>query len=71
VPTKKSQETTLQLTITLSEVQGLRSRLAELEREVAQLRTTNEELTKKLHSLTDPAQKTAAAAFKRSRGYKA
>lgn len=70
MPSTKTKQPTLQLTISLSEVEGLRSKVAELDQENAELKTENDALKKQIHSLTDPQKKAAAAAFKKARGYR-
>lgn len=66
MPTKTKQPI-LQLTISLSEVEALRSKVTQLEAENAELKTENKSLKKQIHDITDPQNKADAAAYKASR----
>lgn len=67
MPTKKAKETVLHLAISLAEVEGLLSEVADLKQRNVELEPKNEALKKRLHDLTDPVKKTDAAAFKAAR----
>ncbi len=67
MPSTKTKQPALQLTISLSEVEGLRSKVAQLEAENAELKAKCKLLEKQVHNLTDPQQQADAAAFKASR----
>lgn len=64
MPTTNRKEPQLQLTISLTEVEALRKKIIDLERENSELSSKNEALKKQLHDITDPAKKADAVAFK-------
>ena len=65
--TTKAKSSTLVLTISLSEVEGLRSKVSELEKENAELKMDNDAMKKKIEDLQDPQKNADAAAFKKAR----
>jgi regulator of replication initiation timing len=69
MPTTKRKEPVLQLTISLAEVDGLRKKVVDLERENGELRTDNAALKKQLHDLTEPAKQADAKAYRKKMGY--
>jgi cell division protein FtsB len=71
MPSSKPKESKqLHLTISLAEVVKLQTDNAALKKQVADLEAERDEIKRQLHALTDPAKQAAAAAFKKSRGYK-
>ena len=69
MPTTKTTQPKLQLTVSLSEVEGLRSKVAQLEQENAELKTENKVLKKHIHDATDPKNQAGIKAFRKGMGY--
>ena len=67
MPTTKTKQPQLQLTISLAEITQLQSENATLKKQVAELQSENDTLKKQVHDLTDPKKKADAVAFRRAR----
>ena len=70
MPTTKTKEPQLQLTISLADVVQLQTENATLKKKVGEPEAERDALKQQVQDLTDPAKKASAAAFKKARGYK-
>ena len=64
-----SDQSITQVTVSLAEIDSLRSKVIDLQNENAELKVNVESLKKQLHDLTDPAKLADAAAFRDRRRY--